>query len=602
MSIQSAVRTAISGAAITLVATLVSIYIVSQFLRNSIGVIAPNLAADLGLSPAEIGLLSSIFFLTFAAVQIPLGMALDRFGPRICLVVGAAITVIGAVVFACAANPGVLIFGRALLGLGTAGSFVASLAVYARRFPPDRFATLAGLQVGIGTLGALLATAPLAFSTATVGWRGSFLGVAAVTLLIGLMIAVVVKDDAVSARSRETLRESLSGIVAVLRTPSVGRLFVMNLTAYSTFGLIVGLWGGQRGSFLLIPVLTPIVGSMLWGPLDRLTGSHKLPVLVGAGATAAMLGYLALMGTLTPFMLVAWFAAFGFLSAYVPVLVAHGKALFSPHQVGRGLTVLNMGTMGGTFLAQVISGFVIGMFPTGPDGAYELAAYRLVFALQAVLQVGFILLTTLVYFGSRDPMTDRAAGAETYASCIAGRQPCPQKGKHRLLFPLLFVHCGVCFCGAVAPGVTAALLGRFLPRLGPLAVASGPFFSSIVNGCLLGRRPVGPQFLDREGGKAIRERLEVGSQTREGRRALETPLVHVKRAVKFELDGVQAGGRVAVMLGDEASGIWLVAADRVALRPQRRFDRLRHCRHATRAIAVTQHHVGARALVLGTGA
>src|SRR6516164_834156 len=240
MSIQSAVRTAISGTAITLVATLVSIYIVSQFLRNSVGVIAPNLAADLGLSPAEIGLLSSIFFLAFAAVQIPLGMALDRFGPR----VGAAITVVGAVVFACAASPGVLIFGRALQGLGTAGSFVASLAVYARRFPPDRFATLAGLQVGMGTLGALLATAPLAFSTATIGWRGSFLGVAAVTFLIGLLIALVVNDNAAGAHSRKTYRERLSGILAVLRPPSNGRLFVMNLVAYSTFGLIVGLWGG----------------------------------------------------------------------------------------------------------------------------------------------------------------------------------------------------------------------------------------------------------------------------------------------------------------------------------------------------------------------
>src|SRR5262249_37109882 len=128
MSIQSPARTAISGAAITPGATLVSIYLVSQFLPNSISVIAPNLAADLGLSPAEIGLLSSIFFLTFAVVEIPLGMALDRFGPRICLVVGAAITVIGAVVFACAASPGVLIFGRALLGLGTAVSVAGSRA------------------------------------------------------------------------------------------------------------------------------------------------------------------------------------------------------------------------------------------------------------------------------------------------------------------------------------------------------------------------------------------------------------------------------------------------------------------------------------------
>src|SRR5262249_60448591 len=128
----------------------------------------------------------------FAAVQIPLGMALDRFGPRICLVVGAAVTAIGAVVFACAASPGVLIFGRALLGFGTAGSFVASLAVYARWFPPDRFGTLAGLPVGIGTLGALLATAPLAFSAATIGWRGSFLGLAAVPLLIGLVVCGLV--------------------------------------------------------------------------------------------------------------------------------------------------------------------------------------------------------------------------------------------------------------------------------------------------------------------------------------------------------------------------------------------------------------------------
>ena len=412
MSIQSASRAAISGAAVMLVATLIAIYIVSQFLRNSIGVIAPNLAAELGLSPGEIGLLSSTFFFTFAVVQIPVGMALDRYGPRVCLMVGAAITVIGTVVFARAASPGDLILGRALLGLGTAGSLVASLTIYARRFAPARFATLTGLQIGIGTVGTLIATAPLAFSTATIGWRGSFLAVGAFTLLVALLIAAVVKDDAPAAHGRhETWRESLSGILAVLRTPSVGRLFVMNLVVYSTFALIVGLWGGpylahiygfgleERGNFLLIPVLTQIAGSLLWGPLDRLCGSHKLPVLIGAGTTAAALLYLALVGTVGPFMLVAWFAAFGFLAAYGPLLIAHGKALFAPHQVGRGLTVLNVGSMGGTFLAQTISGFVIGLFPTGPDGAYDLAAYRLVFGLQA----GFILLACLVYFGSHDP-------------------------------------------------------------------------------------------------------------------------------------------------------------------------------------------------------
>ena len=411
MSIQSSSQTAGAGAAITLVATLISVYIVSQFLRNSIGVIAPNLAQELALSPGEIGLLSSVFFLVFAAVQIPVGVALDRFGPRLCLIVGTAVTVVGAVVFAAAASPPVLILGRALLGLGTAGSLVASLAVYAQRFPPDRFATLTGLQIGFGTLGALLATAPLAFSTATIGWRATFLAVGVCTALIGLLIAVVVKDGGRARGRHETLRESWYGIAAVLRTPSVGRLFVMNLVMYSTFGLIVGLWGGPylthiygysleaRGSFLLIPVLTQILGSMLWGPMDRMTGSHKLPVLVGAGATAAALGYLALAGTLTPAMLVAWFALFGLVSAFGPVLIAHGRALFSLHQVGRGLTVLNMGSMGGVFLSQAVSGFVIEWFPVAADGAYALSAYRAVFGLQAAL----ILLVSLVYFHARDP-------------------------------------------------------------------------------------------------------------------------------------------------------------------------------------------------------
>jgi hypothetical protein len=99
-------------------------------------------------------------------------------------------------------------------------------------------------------------------------------------------------------------------------------------------------------------------------------GSHKLPVLLGAGATtAAALFYLAFAGPLTPFMLVVWFAAFGFFTAFGPLLIAHGNALFPIHQVGRGLTVLNMGSMGGTFLVQSVSGFVIELFPTASNGA-----------------------------------------------------------------------------------------------------------------------------------------------------------------------------------------------------------------------------------------
>jgi len=400
------------AAVVALVGTLIAIYIVSQFLRNSIGVIAPNLANELGMSPAEIGLMSSMFFFAFAAVQIPLGMALDRFGPRLCLLAGAAITVLGALVFAAAPSPAVLIFGRVLLGIGSSSAFMASLAVYARRFPPDRFATLVGLQLGIGTIGTLIATAPLAFSTAAIGWRGSFLLVGAFTFAVGVLIACVVRDEAASGPVRaERWTESMAGIVAVIRTPSVGRLFLMNIVVYSSFSMIVGLWGGpylthiygytleERGSLLLIPVVAQIVGSLLWGPMDRVVGGYKLPVLVGAIGSAALLGYLAVVGELSQTGLIAWFVAFGFLCAFGPLLIAHGRSLFPLHLVGRGLTILNIGSMGGTFLVQVVSGFVIGLFPTTHDGYYALDAYRAVFGLQTAL----ILLACFAYLGSRDP-------------------------------------------------------------------------------------------------------------------------------------------------------------------------------------------------------
>ena len=130
----------------------------------------------------QIGLLSSIYFLVFGLTQIPLGIALDRFGPRICLLVGAAVTVLAASRLR-PPKPQGLIAGRALMGLGP-GALVGALAVYARRFPAHPFSTLTGLQVGVGTVGALIATAPLGFSTATIGWRGSFLGLATLAFVV----------------------------------------------------------------------------------------------------------------------------------------------------------------------------------------------------------------------------------------------------------------------------------------------------------------------------------------------------------------------------------------------------------------------------------
>jgi MFS family permease len=408
------------GAAIALVGTLASIYLASQFLRNSVGVIAPNLAAEIGLSAGEIGLLSSAFFFAFAAAQLPLGIAIDRYGPKRCMLVCAVIAVAGAVAFALATTPAALVAARVLMGLGSSCYLMAPLALYARRFPPERFTVLAGIQIGIGTVGTLLVTAPLAWATAAIGWRSTFLVVGAAVVACGVLVAAVVRDDPhvhVRGARPETLRESLAGTAEVARIPSFVPLFLMNVVCYSSFVLIVGLWGGpylthiygygltERGNMLLLPAVTSVVGVVLWGYAERLVGAYKPLVLAGGLMTAAALGVLAALGKPAPGMLAILLAVFGFSSSYIPVLIAHGRAFLPPRLVGRGITLFNVGTIGGVFASQLVTGVLIDLFPA-EGGVYPLAAYRLVFAFQAAI----LLAACAAYLAAREPMPEAAAG------------------------------------------------------------------------------------------------------------------------------------------------------------------------------------------------
>jgi MFS family permease len=402
----------LSAIAIAVVATLGALYIVSMFLRNSVGVIAPNLAAEMGLAPIQIGLLSSIYFFCFASMQLPLGIALDRFGPKRCMLASLMVTVTGCAVFATARDASGLVAGRALLGFGTASFLMAPVALYARWFPPERFSTFAGIQLGIGSLGAICATAPLAFATASFGWRATFLGVGGCAVVIGLLIWLIVSDDPPGVQRpphNETLRESIAGIWQVIRTPSIGRIFMVQLTSYPTYVLIAGLWGGPylthvygydlkgRGDVLLVAALCQALGSFFWGPSDRLFGRYKVPVIIGTSTCFVSLVVLATFGTLPIPLLLVIFAMIGFSTGMTSVVMSHGRSLVPPHLLGRAITLLNIGTMGGGFLVQFVSGSIINLFPT-TAGAYPLEAYRLMFGLQAVLVlVGFV-----VYLGSRD--------------------------------------------------------------------------------------------------------------------------------------------------------------------------------------------------------
>ena len=401
---------------LAVLAALAAIYLVSQILRNSIGVIAPDLARELGLTAAQLGILSSAFFVAFACAQIPLGIGIDRFGPKLCMLVCAIFAVGGAALFAVATTPAGLIVARVLMGLGSCCYLMAPLAFFARRFAPDRFTTLAGIHIGLGTLGTLAATAPLAFFAAAIGWRMTFMLIAGTIALCGLLLlAVVPGGHGGEMPRRESLRESMAGFAVVLRTPSVMRLFGMHFMGYAGFTMVVGLWGGpylahvygyglvQRGDLLFLAAAAQSAGLFLGGPLERWFGGFKLPVILGSMASGGLLVLLAIVGTLSPGWLMAWLLAFGLISAYAPLLLAHGRALFPPEILGRGMTLLNIGSFGGVFVFQAVTGAMIDLFPASEEGAYPLAAYRAVFALQGAC----ILLGILPYLGSHVPGTGK---------------------------------------------------------------------------------------------------------------------------------------------------------------------------------------------------
>jgi predicted MFS family arabinose efflux permease len=406
-------RTARAGV-VLLVAVLATATAISQFYRNSVGVIATTLATELQLTAGQLGVVSSSFFLIFALCQIPVGIVIDRWGPRAALLGSSAFVVAGSWVFAMASGEAGLIAGRLLLGIGCSTFFMAPLVIYARAFPPKTFATLAGIQLSISSFGTLGATAPLAWATATAGWRTAFLVTGIFAAIFAAAVTIVVRGPAAGptpGQPRESLRETLRGVGAAVRIAGFWPLFLMSFSTYSTFGLIIGLWGGPylahvhgadlgaQGRALFVMAAAQIVGALAWGVADRLVGAYKPLAITGASMTVVLMIALILFGHAgSPGHVEIIYGLLGFFCAFAPILVAHSKSLFPPEITGRGLSLINMGTMTGSFATQWLTGLVVKTI-AGPAAIYPLTAFQAAFGMQAAL----LCAATLWYCTAPDP-------------------------------------------------------------------------------------------------------------------------------------------------------------------------------------------------------
>ncbi|MCU9848336.1 MFS transporter [Defluviimonas sp. WL0024] len=344
---------------------LVAGYVLSQFYRAFLAVLAPVLGAEIGAAPGDLALSSGIWFLVFAVMQMPVGAALDRIGPRLTASVllglgGGG----GALVFALAQSPGAVHLAMALIGIGCSPVLMASYYIFARVYRPAVFGTLAGAIIGAGSLGNIAGAAPLAWLVELIGWRPALIGLAAVTVAVALALWIFVRDPERLA-APETGRGS---VVDLLRIPGLWAILPLMAVAYAPAAAIRGLWAGPYlaevfgldalaiGRVTLVMALAMVAGNFAYGPLDRIFGTRKWVVFWGNAAGAVALGALALAPGAGFWAATALLAAVGFFGSSFPAIMAHGRSFFPPHLVGRGVTFLNMFGIGGAGILQFTSG------------------------------------------------------------------------------------------------------------------------------------------------------------------------------------------------------------------------------------------------------
>jgi len=381
-------------------------YFLSYLYRTVNAVIGPRIAGELGLAAGELGLLTSAYFITFAAVQLPLGLALDRYGPRrvqACLLLSAAA---GAAVFGLGDSMAQLVAGRMLIGLGVAAGLMGAMKVISLWFRAEHWPLMNGVLMAAGGLGSLVATAPTEAALGVMSWHAVFFVLSGATLVVAAAIWLVVPERPGTAASG-TLGQQMAAVGTIMRDAYFWRLAPVAAFQQASFIGIQTLWIGPwlrdvagqdaatRGTTMLIAAVAMTAGflssGIVAGALARRgishfatsTGSIVLFVLVLSGL--ALLDIPALPGLLgNP---LAWWCAFAFLGTYVIVYYPVLTQAFPLELSGRVTTSMNFLMFSAVFAAQWGIGVVLDLWPRTAAGGYAPAGYSAAFATCAALQV-----------------------------------------------------------------------------------------------------------------------------------------------------------------------------------------------------------------------
>ena len=392
-----------------------SLFFLSQFYRVSNAVIAPQLLNDLLIDTRGLGLLSASFFYAFALTQIPIGLLLDKIGPRSMMTALSAMGIFGAVIFSWADSMTLGVTGRVLLGVGMACNLMGTYKLLTLWFSPKAFATLAGIVVALGTAGNMLATTPLVILVNQFGWRSSFQLIAIINFILTFLFYIIVRDrplqdDSDFPVASMNTRQAFGNIQKLFKQKDFWIISFATFARYGIFAAFQALWAGPylmevlgysaltTGNLILLLNVGMISGAPCWGILsDRLFNTRKWVIIAGSIAIVLTIIILAIIPLGTPLSLVSLlFFCFGFFNATGLLMYPHIKELMPLEMSGTAMTGINFFTMIGP--AVFLQGLGILMQTLYPEASRGPEAFNAAFMVCIIS----LLLVLVLYFFTRE--------------------------------------------------------------------------------------------------------------------------------------------------------------------------------------------------------
>jgi len=362
---------AAAGAALVLPLVVLAMgHMLSNAVRTLPAIAVDVLARDLAVTPGTLASLTGAYHLAFAAGQVPLGVALDRFGVRPVSLTLLATVAGGGAAAAFAQGPWSFVLAQVVLGLGSSGMLLCPMTYAARILTPARFGLWSGLILGLGNTGMLLSASPLALLVEAAGWRAGYWASLGIALPVLALVFAVVRDAPPEPDPRRTVWSDAREVVALMGAPALLGIVALAFASFAAVIGVRGLWGGPwlmevrgltrlgAGHVLLAGTVALSIGPALAGMLDRRIGHRRALVAGGHFLAAAALGLLIAGGAagLPPAWDAAMLVLFGLFISTQPLGFALTRAAVPPERTGRALSAVNLSFFAGAAALQAVSG------------------------------------------------------------------------------------------------------------------------------------------------------------------------------------------------------------------------------------------------------